>query len=62
MPIADSAAIIDNAAVAGNALTPSHLPLIRRVEHWLIALGMTVIAYLLEKVILRSVRDSGPKV
>ncbi|MBK9947157.1 MAG: hypothetical protein IPP12_08240 [Nitrospira sp.] len=31
----------------------------RWFEYWLISLGMSAIAYLLEKVILRSVRDDG---
>lgn len=54
-PIADSAAGIDNASVAGNAM----MPLGRRVEHWLISLGMSVFAYLLERVILRSIKRGG---
>jgi hypothetical protein len=47
--------------VAGNAMKPFHQPLVRRVEHWLISLGMAVIAYLLERVILRSIKNGEAK-
>jgi hypothetical protein len=36
-------------------------PIIRQLERWLVGLAMMVIAYLLEKVMLRSIRRSGPK-
>ncbi len=36
-------------------------PLARRVEYWVISLGMAVIAYLLERVILRSIKNSEAK-
>jgi len=35
--------------------------LVGRLEFWLISLGMSVCAYLLEKVILRSVKGGGAK-
>jgi len=36
-------------------------PIIRQLERWLVGLAMMVIAYLLEKVMLRSIRRSGTK-
>jgi hypothetical protein len=36
-------------------------PFIRHVERWLVGLAMTVIAYLLEKAVVRSIRRSGAK-
>jgi hypothetical protein len=42
-------------------MKPFHQPLARRVEHWLISLGMTVIAFLLERVILRSIKNGEAK-
>jgi len=36
-------------------------PFIRHVERWLVGLSMMVIAYLLEKAVLRSIRRSGTK-
>jgi hypothetical protein len=33
----------------------------QRLEFWLISLGMSVFAYLLERMILRSVKNSGSK-
>ncbi|MDH4301731.1 MAG: hypothetical protein OEV51_06605 [Nitrospira sp.] len=33
----------------------------QRLEFWLISLGMSVLAYLLEKMILRSVKGGGSK-
>lgn len=59
--IAGGGAVVDNAPVAGNVTKPLHQPLVRRVEHWLISLVMSVIAYLLERVILRSIKDSDAK-
>jgi hypothetical protein len=52
-------------SISNNALVSTHTsPYFRRspqrwFEYWLISLGMSVIAYLLEKVILRSVKDDG---
>jgi hypothetical protein len=36
-------------------------PFIRQLERWLVGLAMMVIAYLLEKAVLRSIRRNGPK-
>jgi len=36
-----------------------HQALMRQIEHWLIAIGMSAIAYLLEKVILRSLKNGS---
>ena len=59
--IADGEAVIDNPPMVSNATKSLHHPLVRRLEHWLISLGMSVIAYLLERVILRSIKNSGAK-
>lgn len=59
--IEDSEAIIDNLPMLSNVTKTLHHPLVRRLEHWLISLGMSVIAYLLERVILRSIKNSGAK-
>ena len=36
-------------------------PFMRHVERWLVGLAMSVMAYLLEKAVLRSIRRSGAK-
>jgi hypothetical protein len=36
-------------------------PFIRHVERWLVGLAMMVMAYLLEKAVLRSIRRNGAK-
>jgi hypothetical protein len=36
-------------------------PFIRQVERWLVGMAMMVMAYLLEKAVLRSIRRSGTK-
>jgi hypothetical protein len=36
-------------------------PFIRQLERWLVGLAMMVMAYLLEKAVLRSIRRSGTK-
>jgi hypothetical protein len=36
-------------------------PLVRQLEFWLISFGMSVFAYLLEQMILRSLKKSGAK-
>ena len=36
-------------------------PVKRHVERWLVGLAMTVIAYLIEKAMLRSIKRSGTK-
>ncbi|NGZ02721.1 MAG: hypothetical protein CV090_06690 [Nitrospira sp. WS238] len=60
-PIADGQAVIDNLPMPSNLTKSASSPLIRRLEHWLISLGMSVIAYLLERVILRSIKNDGAK-
>ena len=40
--------------------TPQRL-FMRQVERWLVGLAMMVIAYLLEKAVLRSIRRNGTK-
>ena len=59
--IADGEVVIDNPPMASHATKSLHHPLVRRLEHWLISLGMSVIAYLLERVILRSIKNDGAK-
>jgi hypothetical protein len=41
--------------------TTPHRPFIRQLERWLVGLAMMVIAYLLEKAVLRSIRRDGTK-
>ena len=36
-------------------------PVKRHVERWLVGLAMTVMAYLMEKAMLRSIKRSGTK-
>jgi len=36
-------------------------PFIRQVERWLVGMAMMVMAYLLEKAMLRSIKRSGTK-
>ena len=60
-PIADSKAVIDNLPMPRNSTESVYHPLVRRLEHWFISLGMSVIAYLLERVILRSIKNDGAK-
>jgi hypothetical protein len=36
-------------------------PFIRQVERWLVGMAMTVLAYLMEKAMLRSIKRSGTK-
>lgn len=59
-PLAEGEAVIDNVPVTSKVTKSLHQPLIRRVEHWFISLGMLVIAYLLERVILRSITPGKP--
>jgi hypothetical protein len=47
-----------------NSASPNTIPtkpFIRQVERWLVGLAMMVMAYLLEKAVLRSIRRSGTK-
>lgn len=60
-PLADGEAVIDNLFMSSNSTKSVYHALVRRLEHWLISLGMSVIAYLLERVILRSIKNDGAK-
>lgn len=59
--IADDEAVIDNLPMLGSSTKSLHHPLVRGLEYWLISLGMSVIAYLLERVILRSIKNDGAR-
>jgi len=58
-PLAGNAAFLDNAPTMSTTTKPRSLA--GRLEFWLISLGMSVLAYLLEKMILRSVKSGGAK-
>jgi len=58
-PIADGVAVNDNGSTMSTTEKPRSL--VGRLELWLISVGMSVFAYLLEKVILRSVKSGGAK-
>ncbi|NGZ97883.1 MAG: hypothetical protein CV089_17465 [Nitrospira sp. WS110] len=58
-PLADVNDIIDNAPTMSREMK-SRSP-VRRLESCLISLGMSVFAYLLEKMILRSVKGGKAK-
>jgi len=56
--IAAGSTLIDNIAMT-NGSSPSktgHRTIIGHIEHRLISIGMSVIAYLLERAVLRSIR------
>lgn len=59
--LADSETVIDNHRMVRKTPTVLPYPFMRRVEHWCLSLGMSVIAYLLERVILRSITNSETK-
>lgn len=50
--------LIDNIAMPNGAspTTVGHRTIIRHIEYRLISIGMSVIAYLLERAVLRSIR------
>ena len=58
-PVAGNVAFLDNSPTMSTTVKPRSLA--GRLELWLISLGMSVFAYLLEKVILRSVKSGGAK-
>lgn len=58
-PIASSVASVDNSAARSIEMKPRSLG--QRLEFLLISIGMSVLAYLLEKMILRSVKGGGAK-
>jgi len=50
--------LIDNVRMShgpSTTKTGNH-PVLHHIEHWLIGMGMSVLAYLLEKAVLRSVK------
>jgi hypothetical protein len=58
-PIADGVAVNDNGLTMSTKMKPRSLA--GRFEFLLISIGMSVLAYLLEKMILRSVKGGGSK-
>jgi hypothetical protein len=54
---------IDDTRMLNSAATDTipTRPFMRHVERWLVGLAMMVMAYLLEKAVLRSIRRSGAK-
>jgi hypothetical protein len=58
-PVAGNVAFFDNSPTMSTTEKPRSLA--GRLELWLISVGMSVFAYLLEKVILRSVKSGGEK-
>lgn len=56
--IAAGDTLIDNIAmINGSSPTKTaHRTIVRQIEHRLISIGMSVIAYLLERAVLRSIR------
>jgi len=59
----DSNPSIDETHMMHSASTNTipQLPVIRQLERWLVGLAMMVIAYLLEKAVVRSIRRNGTK-
>jgi hypothetical protein len=62
--IAASDTLIDNTAMTNDAspAKTGHPTIIRHIEHRLISIGMSVIAYLLERAVLRSIRRGKTEV
>jgi len=58
-PLAGNLASLDNDQTMSTTTKPRSL--VGRLEFWLISLGMSVCAYLLEKMILRSVKSGRAK-
>jgi hypothetical protein len=48
-------------ADSSSAAKPGHRSIVRHIEYRFVCIGMSVIAYLLERVILRSIKNSGAK-
>ncbi|TKB69305.1 MAG: hypothetical protein E8D52_10115 [Nitrospira sp.] len=53
----------DNIAMANGAspAKTAHRSIIRHIEHRLISIGMSVVAYVLERAVLRSIRSDKTK-
>jgi hypothetical protein len=58
-PVAGNVAFLDNGPTMSTTAKPRSLA--GRLEFFLISIGMSVLAYLLEKMILRSVKGGGAK-
>ena len=58
-PLAGNVAFPDNSPRMSTTMKPRSL--VGQLEFWLISTGMSVFAYLLEKMILRSVKGGGAK-
>lgn len=61
--IADRNSSIDNRFMMNNVSmrTISKRSLTRKMERWLLGMVMMIIAYLIERVVLRSIKRSGTK-
>jgi hypothetical protein len=59
--LADGDALTDNDPMKNNPTKSLYRPFKRQMEYRLISIGMSVIAHLFEKVILRSIKRGGPK-
>lgn len=59
--LADAEAFIDNSRMINGPTKNLHQSLLRQIEYRLISIGMSVIAYLLERVILRTIKRGGTK-
>jgi len=61
--VADRNPLIDNRPMMNNASTNT-IPkgsFTQKMERWLVGIAMMVIAYLIEKAVLRSIKRSGTK-
>jgi|GEM_PF-6027683 len=59
--LADGDALTDNDPMKNNPTKSLYQPFVRQMEYRLISIGMSVIAHLFERVILRSINRGGPK-
>ena len=61
--VADRNPLIDNRPMRNNASTNTipKGPFTLKMERWLVGMAMMVIAYLIEKAVLRSIKRSGKK-
>ncbi|OYT19275.1 MAG: hypothetical protein CCU26_12405 [Nitrospira sp. UW-LDO-01] len=59
--IAAGVTFIDNKDMRNDQPKSRYHTLMRHIEHRIIAVGMSVIAYLLEKAILRSLKNGSAK-
>lgn len=61
--VVDRNPLIDNRPMMNNASTNT-IPkgsFTKKMERWLVGMAMTVIAYVIEKAVLRSIKRSGKK-